>query len=226
MVNSHHNGRRCGSTWTYTLGADISNDTTSYWIVSRAIDRATNYELNPATVMFICDKSAPISNTTYPVYDLSHSSPISTITNIVGTAFDYSPGQVNSVQLMIFCPAQFPPPTNANNKYWTLGSGVHGTAANWSTTPTPLNAVYSNGSWTFDASGVAFDATNTPGFEYQIWSTAIDKAGNYETSPSTDTFWFAAPFRKRLSLIPQTILSINGLHSLPRTGQRTVIRQA
>ncbi|MBN1823053.1 MAG: IPT/TIG domain-containing protein, partial [Endomicrobiales bacterium] len=182
--------------WRYVISSVMWEDTTTYWVISRAEDYATNSEVGWSTNTFICDTTNPQSLVHVPIDDVPGSRPIDILLLSTGSASDFSPGEINTVRIMLYCPDQpADPPPNANNKYWTRASGVVGSAGDWSLTPTWLDTSYNAGTgrWEYNTSGVAWDAKESPGYKYQMWSLAQDKAGNYQTTVTTNTFWYSAP---------------------------------
>jgi hypothetical protein len=180
--------------WSYAFSPSKLDDTTQYYVMSRAVDGAVNYEVMWATNSFTYDITPPVSKVVLPDNDPTHSihDPYSSMVLISGTASD-GLGQIKTVKIMLYAPSQAA--LHANNAYWTRASGVAGVGTDWSSTPTLLDASYNSGTgkWTYDSSGVAWDAQNTPGFEYHVWTQVQDQANNYETAPSTNVFWYAAP---------------------------------
>jgi len=102
---------------------------------------------------------------------------------------------------------------------------VQGLTSDWKqNTPYLLDAVYDSGTnkWTFDASGVAWVAQNSPGFEYQIWTQVQDQAGNYETALRR-TLSGTRPSSQCMVFIPvKRLLAVNSTITL--SGQAVSIR--
>ena len=90
---------------------------------------------------------------------------------------------------MIYCPDQVPFPPNTDNKYWTLGSGVVGTAPIGLPLPHGLTRHIPVETGLNHSTGVAWDAQETPGYKYQVSSLVEDMAGNYQLTGSTNNYW-------------------------------------
>jgi hypothetical protein len=179
--------------WIYNIGSTAWTDTTSYWIISRAQDRAGNYETNWSTTQWTCDTTPPTSRVRLP----ADGSEVDSLPLISGTCEDPYPGQVDRVGIIIYCTegqtGEPPPPAG---KYWSP------TNNQWQTTPEIIYVYTSGPVWSWDASGVQWVARESPGYQYKISVRAWDKAGNkeIEVAASTITFNYSAP-------LPQTVIT-------------------
>ncbi|MDI6756458.1 MAG: Ig-like domain repeat protein, partial [Endomicrobiia bacterium] len=169
--------------WRYVVSPAMWTDTTSYYVISRAQDNATNFEPGWSTNTFTCDTTPPTSRVTVPVAE----SMVDNLPSISGTAADLSPGLLDRVGIIIYCVAG--QDTGIQNKYWSP------TQSQWLDAPEMIDIVTAGPSWGWNASNVAWAAKEDPGYQYKIGVRAWDKAGNKETevAASTITFSYAAP---------------------------------
>ncbi len=155
-------------TWSYTVPAGLLINGNKYQIISRALDRALNYDVVLSTITFLYDQSAPVTVITVP--SGIYYGPQSALNTISGTAADYpiSPS-LNSGLSQVFLRIQ----RSGDNYYWNNNAWV-ANSSTWS-------VVSGTSSWTYN--GLAWD----DGRIYNLNSCAVDFAGNL-SAWTTSTF--------------------------------------
>ncbi|MFC2091268.1 hypothetical protein ACFLTD_00665, partial [Elusimicrobiota bacterium] len=169
-----------GTSWTRAIGAAFWVENTSYTVISRAKDKAGNYEAFFTTFTFVYDIDEPDAKLTYPTLN----GYISQTGLVQGTASDTSAGLVNKVELRL-------KDLDTSTTYYVEGSGWISVAEDsaWNDTTLSANAT----SWTFNYSPWS------TGKSYQAEVRSQDKAGNWQVA--YDTVPFSADFTD-----PDTIL--------------------
>ncbi|PKM99444.1 MAG: hypothetical protein CVU78_06315, partial [Elusimicrobia bacterium HGW-Elusimicrobia-2] len=162
------------SSWGRTVPSDSSfwTENRLYKIISRAEDKALNWEINFTTITVVYDLLIPTAAVTYP----ANSGYVSSVGKITGTSEDSWPGQTGNVYLKL--------QRQDNSKYWKGSSS-------WTAVETWLAPTLSSG-------GTWWQLTDNPSWEttnYEAYAKCKDKADNWQTVYSTVAFIgdFTAP---------------------------------
>ncbi|MEA2081451.1 MAG: hypothetical protein U9O97_01745, partial [Elusimicrobiota bacterium] len=162
------------SGWGRTIPGDSSfwTENRLYKIISRAEDKALNWEIDFTTITVVYDLLIPTAAVTYPV----NSGYVSAVGKITGTSEDSWPGQTGNVYVKL--------QRQDNSKYWQGSSS-------WTAAETWNDAYLSPG-------GTWWQLTDNPSWEttnYEAYTKCKDKAGNWQILYSTVSFIgdFTAP---------------------------------
>ena len=151
--------------WIYnssTINWDVG---IQYKVQSRAIDNASNIEIETSTSIFTIDIAYPTSNIEFPI----NNTYINNLRNISGISTDIGEAGVSLTMINI--------KSINENKYW---NGEH-----WIIIDTWLPTIGEN-NWFYNSEMLPL----TSGNEYNIRSKAIDKANNIEIPDNGNTFIF------------------------------------
>jgi hypothetical protein len=155
------------STWSYDSKDVLWENGEIHIITSRATDKLDNIEIIPKSNTFIFDIIRPYSTVQYP----GENSYLNSVDTIFGNATDIGGSGIANVEISI--------KDRSSNQYWN-GNLWQGQEF-WLTTNGTDN-------WAYNASSISW----TSDVYYQIYSKAIDKAGNYMVSEPGNTFMYDA----------------------------------
>ncbi|MFA5858611.1 MAG: Ig-like domain repeat protein, partial [Elusimicrobiota bacterium] len=184
-------------TWKAIPGSALWEDTTSYWVISRAKDNAANYETGWTSTTFICDITPPNAEIEYPtndtVYDIAY------LTSISGTASDVSPGQVNNVKISIKC---IDATASIVDKFW---NGLSGQSGSWIADPgsTGVWVNIGNITWNYNTTAVSWES-DADGVKYRVEILPYDSAYNVDQSTAAIEFWAQSPLPVTSVTMPGT----------------------
>ncbi len=190
------------TSWVLALSPWVTNVTFS--AEAYAVDQAGNSQIIYSTVTFTADFTAPISTITSPnIATLTNA-----LTSISGNATDYAPGQLAKVQL----------------SYYQKSGGTH-TGQYWNPASQSFNSgvqIFSTTTLTgntWQASGpniAVFETATSPGVVYDIFSQAVDAAGNAQSQPGSPTIPPATTSYIEITLItPQPVSVITSPSGSP-----------
>jgi hypothetical protein len=151
------------STWSYNTYSIKWTSGWGYNIQSRAIDNATNVELQVCECYFTIDSIRPESSIYYPI-DKSYNNGLESIS---GAASDINGSGIESVDISL--------KRKADDHYWT--------GTEWNSDKVWLQTEGTS-MWEYDLSNVMLNSY----YEYQIKSRAMDILGNLEVPSAGITF--------------------------------------
>jgi len=178
------------SSWTYTSLSGAWEDGASYIVNSKALDAANNVELAISTATFTYDSTEPQTVLSMPEDDQGGASPrdYESMDSIYGTASDTLPGELSRVEVKIKC-IDPDPGVGIKDKYWNSETDDWQDNEYWIG---ESSVTLVGQDWQFDSSYVDW-VSNATGVLYQVWSRAVDKAGNVDTTPDDNQFKLKSP---------------------------------
>jgi hypothetical protein len=176
--------------WTYNTQMVKWSTGLNYTVTARAHDMIDNIEQPMNNIEFVFDTTLPMSFVVYPDKGLF----VNELDTIFGNATDLSGSGIDKVEITIM--------RTGSKQYWTYDGDTWTADRQWLLTSGTVN-------WSFDASEIEWMSDNY----YEIYSHAIDRAGNYEVYGESNTFMFD-------NEPPELLFSIN--HGAKYTSNSTV----
>ncbi|MHB9154302.1 MAG: RHS repeat domain-containing protein, partial [Endomicrobiales bacterium] len=166
--------------WKFLINDTKWTTNTTYWVIAKARDKATNWQVDLSTVTFTYDRTRPDSALTRPLNGQEYSS--QSLATISGTASDTAIGELKVVDLRIF--------RGDNSTYWNGSAWVSGTEV-WISSGI-VTQLYSS---TFTYVIPAGFWTGIPNStSLQVTSRGRDKAGNTKNITGVEvTFTYISP---------------------------------